>query len=739
LKNYGLCFLPLILLSCESSTSTKCTNERSKDPACIIHDKANIQDNTPPTVGTKTITTGGSSTTTLSVNWTAAVDDLPGVLEYLVVAVKAGTFETDLQSLQNGLASASDLIFHSEAWTADITSGTVGGLTPATDYFITVLVRDLSGNMAIYEVLSMRTQAVGGTAALEAGTAPVTANITSWEIGLSWGVAKSSADLAISYKVVRAATAAEIDTIDEVEAIGPAGVLLDWKADTTNVTATHLSPATSYAFAVLAQDTEGRKVIYDLKVESTLAAPPFLTMFLSEDTFPVTFASGTGTNPIEKADAICNADSKASGGAYKALIVDSSLRRACLTANCSGANEGLDWVLRPNQEYRRVDREVVMGRTDANGLFPSTLDSLLVDLGLTAMSDAWSGLKADWTTGDNCSNWTAEDAGSLHLGWNVTQDTNYLAQSGSCNYDRYLICVDTQAPTPDTIAPVPGTDLSLSTATSSTIKLSWGRATDNVTRRHLLQYKLVRAASIAAIDTVAEADAITGGNLVMDWTVNVIEATATSLDATTTYAFALLVKDTAGNKALYTPKTYSTKDPGLRIFVTQSSTDGSLTGGAGGTPAARADDMCMNDTNKPNNSTYKAMISSSSRRACTAANCGGATGTEQGQDWVLQPDTKYVRADGSTEIGTTNAQAIFAFPLTAAISSDGEGVLTGLNGNWTTGDNCVNWAPTSSEDNGAVGASGETNSKALMDNPEQCQSLSRPIYCVEQPEASFTF
>jgi len=66
-----------------------------------------------------------------------------------------------------------------------------------------------------------------------------------------------------------------------------------------------------------------------------------------------------------------------------------------------------------------------------------------------------------------------------------------------------------------------------------------------------LQYKLVKALSSGDIDTVAKADAITSADLVMDWTPNITSTMVSGLNVTTTYYFAVLVKDEAENKALY--------------------------------------------------------------------------------------------------------------------------------------------------------------------------------------------
>ena len=112
----------------------------------------------------------------------------------------------------------------------------------------------------------------------------------------------------------------------------------------------------------------------------------------------------------------------------------------------------------------------------------------------------------------------------------------------------------------DTTAPVPGTSISFSNVTGTSLSVNWGAASDDITSTASLQYKVVKAATSGAIDTVGEADAITGGDLLMDWTANTLTKAVTSLTNGTTYYFAVLVKDEAGNKALYSPAAQATLD-----------------------------------------------------------------------------------------------------------------------------------------------------------------------------------
>ena len=142
-----------------------------------------------------------------------------------------------------------------------------------------------------------------------------------------------------------------------------------------------------------------------------------------------------------------------------------------------------------------------------------------------------------------------------------------------------------------------------------------------------------------------------------------------------TYFFSLTIIVGCGD-SVDILKTYgSTGTSGIKkIFVTTSLTNGNLGGVTG------ADSFCNNDSNKPDSSTYKALIVSNTRRACTTAECSG--GPSEHQDWVMSANTNYYREDGLTLIGTTTDNGIFSFPLINSIDFIPVLYLSGLTANW---------------------------------------------------------
>ncbi|MBV6493432.1 MAG: hypothetical protein LDLANPLL_01454 [Turneriella sp.] len=125
------------------------------------------------------------------------------------------------------------------------------------------------------------------------------------------------------------------------------------------------------------------------------------------------------------ADTKCNAEAvyptgkKPNSSTYKAILGGGG-RTACTTANCGGgAGEHTDWVLLPNQSYTRQDGTPI-GTTNANGIFTFPLTS-----SIGGSSSSWTGLKGDWTTWSNCSNW-ASTSGNGSAGRSGNNDSTAI-------------------------------------------------------------------------------------------------------------------------------------------------------------------------------------------------------------------------------------------------------------------------------------------------------------------------
>ncbi|WP_167482974.1 DUF1554 domain-containing protein [Leptospira perdikensis] len=169
----------------------------------------------------------------------------------------------------------------------------------------------------------------------------------------------------------------------------------------------------------------------------------------------------------------------------------------------------------------------------------------------------------------------------------------------------------------------------------------------------------------------------------------------------------------------------------LKTFVTSItyfiSTIGSVAG---------ADAICNSDSGKPaGTSSYKALLVDESgcsgipcRRASFTANLG-----DNQIDWVLKPNTNYVRSDGVTPIMTTNVNGLFIFgTLTNSWTSAVTTGISGMSGTWTTfgGLTCNNYSEyltgslTSTQYN-------QTGSGSLSNASSSCTNAFT-LLCIEQ-------
>ncbi|MCE9500629.1 MAG: DUF1554 domain-containing protein, partial [Leptospira sp.] len=146
-----------------------------------------------------------------------------------------------------------------------------------------------------------------------------------------------------------------------------------------------------------------------------------------------------------------------------------------------------------------------------------------------------------------------------------------------------------------------------------------------------------------------------------------------------------------------------------------------------------ADSKCNSDPNIPTGATpYKAFIVDGTNRvACTTANCAG--GNSEHIDWVIRPDTNYVRSDGATLIKKSDSNGIFnPFPLVNSVTSITSGYWSGMLSDWTTAvaNHCNLWTDIGAA-NGMRGQEYATSVAFLQDIPVGCGALLK-LMCVEQ-------
>ena len=185
--------------------------------------------------------------------------------------------------------------------------------------------------------------------------------------------------------------------------------------------------------------------------------------------------------------------------------------------------------------------------------------------------------------------------------------------------------------------------------------------------------------------------------------------------------------------AFTTPTTATGAVAIKKVFLSNAQPGGNMGGITG------ADALCNADANKPDSSTYRAMIVDGvNRTACVNANCSPTNGGD-GFGWVFQANTTYYRQNGATyeDVLTTNANRIATFPLTVNgfNSSNTNEYWTGLEVDWTVAFagsdlDCANWTGGTIAQTGSGGAA--TTDAISFASPSCAVTGTYHLICVEQ-------
>ncbi|HEY9160538.1 MAG TPA: fibronectin type III domain-containing protein [Desulfomonilia bacterium] len=114
----------------------------------------------------------------------------------------------------------------------------------------------------------------------------------------------------------------------------------------------------------------------------------------------------------------------------------------------------------------------------------------------------------------------------------------------------------------DNIPPVPGKKITLTQKTPQNIVVTWDASSDYETLQKNLQYKLVYSArnNIGTVDSAER-----NGTVVMGWTPGTLSRQVKGLPSTGAYYFTVLVRDEAGNMAVYVPQSLSAQESNLSV------------------------------------------------------------------------------------------------------------------------------------------------------------------------------
>ncbi|WP_139357235.1 DUF1554 domain-containing protein, partial [Leptospira alexanderi] len=159
---------------------------------------------------------------------------------------------------------------------------------------------------------------------------------------------------------------------------------------------------------------------------------------------------------ISGADAFCQSHIPSnipSTGIYKAMLTD-GVKRVATTVSSSSTIGQVDWVFKPNQQYRRAEDGAIVMTTNSSGMFDFASGATLENpFTLQRESGQWTGLNSDWTTWKSggvpvtCDSWKSSTLTFYGtFGSSTRTDSGILAAKTSGGINFTTSCSNTRAP-----------------------------------------------------------------------------------------------------------------------------------------------------------------------------------------------------------------------------------------------------------------------------------------------------
>ncbi len=373
---------------------------------------------------------------------------------------------------------------------------------------------------------------------------------------------------------------------------------MDWTANETSYSVSDLTSSTKYYFVVIVEDSAGNKSLYKPASQSTLdITPPTAGAAIS---FSNVISSRVGLSWGAAIDDVTNqsnlvyviyyslspnltsiAGTESNGtalGGWRLLAPTGSL---VITGLNSFTTYYVAVIVSDEAGNKTLYNQQNVTTKDTSSPVPGS-NINFTDVTATGMSVSWGAAtdkyepqanlqyKLVYSTINNLDTaYDAEYNGIIAMDWStnalscpvtgLTSSTQYyfavLVKDSLGNESAYP-CLN-QA-TLDITIPIPVTGITFSNGTSTSVTVSWNAATDDFTPQTSLSYKLVYS-STNSLDTVSNAE--NNGTIAMDWSTNTLTKTVRGIVHSTTYYFAVIVKDASGNKALYPQLSITTLDP----------------------------------------------------------------------------------------------------------------------------------------------------------------------------------
>ena len=566
--------------------------------ASIRSNKAVAIDNSAPSPsGNGLITISNLTSTSLQLNWEAAIDNYSTAqnLEYRVFQSQTGNIETPI-SIETTAVPISN-------WERNLTYFQVNDLQKDTQYYFNLLVKDEVGIVASYKMIAVLTPkendvispTVGNLGALNA------TNITTSGVTVNWAKATDNlSSLGNLQYLVYYSTSNNIDTVANAEANGTA--FGSYSNDISLKAITGLIANTTYYFNVVVRDEAGNKSAYTSIVQATLSSSDVIAPTVGDaGTLIATNITTSGatiswTKAVDIVSSQANlqylvyystsnnidtvANAEANGTAFGSYSNDISL--TAITGLIANTTYYFNVIVRDEAGNKSAYTSISQSTLTSSDVVTPTAGN---SGALTASNITTSGVTINWTkatdnvssqanlqylvyysTSNNIDTVANAEANGTAFGSysndisltaitgliaNTTYYFNVIVRDEAGNKSAYTSISQSTLTSSDVVTPTAGNSgaLTASNITTSGVTINWTKATDNVSSQANLQY-LVYYSTSNNIDTAANAEA--NGTAFGSYSNDISLKAITGLIANTTYYFNVIVRDEAGNKSAYT-------------------------------------------------------------------------------------------------------------------------------------------------------------------------------------------
>lgn len=219
----------------------------------------------------------------------------------------------------------------------------------------TCIITNASGvilNSNVTNISITCSSGISTLSSLSVSSGNLTPDFSKTETSYRFSVMNSVTSLTITPTATDTSSSITVNGSSVISGLSSSSISLSVGLNTVTIVVTNANSTTTYTLYI---------------IRSTLNA---YRIFVTASTYDGNLM-GTSTDGPSGADSKCNSDSNkpTDGSTYKAVLTDVNNRNACVTnANCTSSTENINWAMRANSAYARIDGTALFS-TNTAGIY----------------------------------------------------------------------------------------------------------------------------------------------------------------------------------------------------------------------------------------------------------------------------------------------------------------------------------------------------------------------------------